>query len=76
MDHPLPAGTRVRHVSQQWARAATATVRYVKGPYLDGAYEYLVTAGDDFSRRLSPTNPETRETWWASYATIAAKETP
>lgn len=67
--HPLLVGTRVRHSSQQWARAATATVREVKGPYNDSPWEYRVTCGEDFSRRLSPDNPETRETWWPSLAT-------
>ncbi|MER5882686.1 hypothetical protein ABT160_02540 [Streptomyces sp. NPDC001941] len=65
-DQPLPPGTRVRHVGQQWARAATATIRSVDGPYPDGSYEYEVTAGQDFSRRTGPDNPETRTTRWNS----------
>jgi hypothetical protein len=76
--HPLPVGTRVRHYGQQWpaARQGTATVREVKGPYQDGSYEYRVTAGQDFSRRIGPDNPETRETWWSSTATIRTETTP
>jgi hypothetical protein len=70
--HPLPVGTPVRHYGQQWARTATATVREVKGPVYDGSYEYRVTCGVDFSRRLSPDNPETRDTWWSSLATRPA----
>ncbi len=73
-DHPLPVGTPVRHIGQCWARAATATITGIKGPYNDGAYEYEVLAGEDFSRRLSDTNPQTRTVWWASYATVDATE--
>lgn len=71
---PLPAGTRVRHYSQQWTAAltGTATIREVKGPYSDGAYEYRVTTTQHFSRPPGPDNPETRETWWSSLATIPA----
>ncbi len=74
--HPLPVGTRVRHYGQQWAaaRTGTATIRETKGPWPDGTYEYRVTAGVDFSRRTGPDNPETRETWWSSEATIPATE--
>jgi hypothetical protein len=73
-EHPYPAGTRVRHYGQQWpaARVGTATVREAVGPLHDGSYEYRVTAGEDFSRRTGPDNPETRETWWSSLATIRA----
>lgn len=70
----LPAGTRVKHVNQQWARTATATIRDIKGPYNDGSYEYLVTAGVDFSRPLGPDNPETHETWWSSLAVRPIEE--
>lgn len=78
MNHPLPVGSRVRHYGQQWAaaRAGTATIREVKGPWPDGSYEYRVTAGEDFSRRTGPDNPETREAWWSSDATIPAGTTP
>ena len=74
--HPLSVGTRVRHCGQQWgsARLGTATIKEIKGPYRDGSYEYLVTTGEDFSRRPGPENPETRQTWWASYTTIPAEE--
>lgn len=74
MTHPLPVGTRVRHYGQQWtaARTGTATVRAVKGPYSDGTYEYRILATEDFSRRPGPDNPETRDTWWSSEATIPA----
>ncbi|WP_309031345.1 hypothetical protein [Streptomyces alfalfae] len=74
MAHPLPVGTRVRHYGQQWpaARRGTATVREVKGPLHDGSYEYRVTATVDFSRQPGSDNPETRETWWSSLATIPA----
>lgn len=76
MTGPLPVGARVRHYGQQWpaARTGTATVREVVGPQYDGSYEYWVTTGDDFSRRTGPDNPETRETWWSSLATIPATE--
>ncbi|UNZ20584.1 hypothetical protein [Streptomyces sp. 891-h] len=76
MTHPLPVGTRVRHIGQQWHAACkgTATIREIEGPYSDGAYEYRVLATEDFSRRPSLDNPETRETWWASYSTIPAAE--
>ncbi|MEU1272998.1 hypothetical protein [Streptomyces sp. NPDC005799] len=75
--HPLPVGTRVRHYGQQWAaaRRGTATIRESKGPYRDGSYEYRVTTTVDFSRRPSPDNPETRETWWSSTATIPTETT-
>ena len=67
--HPLPPGTRVRHVGQQWARRiSTATVLDWTGPYADGSYEYRVRAGADFSRRLGSDNPMTRETQWSSLA--------
>lgn len=74
--HPLSVGTRVHHAGQQWsaARRGTATIREIKGPYNDGAYEYRVLATEDFSRQPSADNPETRDTWWASYATIPATE--
>lgn len=74
MNHPLPAGTRVRHYGQQWsaARRGTATIREVRGPWHDGTYEYRVDATEDFSRQPGPDNPETRSTWWSSEATIAA----
>jgi hypothetical protein len=72
--HPLPVGARVRHYGQQWpaARQGTATVREVVGPLHDSSYEYRVTATEDFSRRPGPDNPETRNTWWSSTATIPA----
>jgi hypothetical protein len=74
MTQPLPVGTRVRHYGQQWpaARAGTATIREIKGPYNDGSFEYRVTTTEDFSRRPGPNNPETRDTWWNSLATIPA----
>jgi hypothetical protein len=77
MTHPLPIGARVRHYGQQWpaARTGTATVREIQGPLHDGSYEYRVTAGEDFSRRTGPENPETRNAWWSSTATIPAEET-
>ncbi|MEW2070019.1 hypothetical protein [Streptomyces sp. NPDC007346] len=76
--HPLPVGTRVKHYGQQWsaARFGTATVQEVKGPCNDGTWEYRVLATQDFARRPGPDNPETRETWWNSTATIPAKEPP
>jgi hypothetical protein len=72
--HPLPVGARVRHYGQQWAaaRTGTATIRETVGPLHDGSYEYRVTAGQDFSRPTGPDNPETRETWWSSTATVPA----
>ncbi|WP_198533185.1 hypothetical protein [Streptomyces sp. AcH 505] len=72
MTQPLPVGTRVRHYGQQWpaAHQGTATVQEVKGPYSDDTYEYRVLTTVDFSRRPGPSNPETRETWLSSLATI------
>lgn len=74
--HPLPVGTRVYHHNQQWsaARAGTATVREVRGPYRDGSWEYRVDATADFSRQPGPANPENRSTWWNSLATIPAAQ--
>jgi hypothetical protein len=75
--HPYPAGTRVHHISQEWARTlsgGTATVLTHKGPWPDGSYEYQVRTTADFSRQPGPNNPETRETWWASHAALPARE--
>jgi len=74
---PLPVGTRVYHARQEWARRenlATGTVREIKGPYHDGTYEYVVTTGEDISRRLGPDNPETRTTQWSSWLTAPVGE--
>lgn len=70
--HPLQSGTPVRHVSQEWARAATAEVIDVDGPDADGFYEYRVLAGQDFSRRLGFDNVMDRVEHWSSRATIPA----
>lgn len=75
MSHPITYGTPVRHSSQQWARAATATIVGSDGPYTDGSYEYLVRTGKDFSRPLGPDNPPVRFTWWSGLATIVAERT-
>jgi hypothetical protein len=64
--HPLPQSTLVRHIGQQWARAATAVIVDWTGPYPDGSYEYRVRAGVDFSRRIGPDNLAVRETQWSS----------
>ncbi|MFG2734419.1 hypothetical protein ACGFX7_06310 [Streptomyces harbinensis] len=74
MTHPLPVGARVRHYGQQWpaARAGTATVRDVQGLLPDCTYEYRVQATRDFSRGPGPDNPEDRDAWWSSSATIPA----
>ncbi len=76
--HPLPVGTRVHSLGQQWAaaRKGTATITAIKGPWPDGSYEYEVLTGVDFSRAPGPNNPQTRTTRWASYNTIPAEETP
>lgn len=77
--HPLLPGTRVHHISQQWARGlpgGTATVIDSRGPWPDGSYEYQVLATEDFSRQPGPGNPETRDTWWASHATAPAAGPP
>jgi hypothetical protein len=76
--HPLPVGARVRHYGQQYpaARAGTATITEVKGPYRDGSYEYLVNTGADLSRPPSESNPETDLRWWSSFATLPADEDP
>lgn len=73
MTHPLPAGTRVAHVNQQWATSrtapdGTAEILEARGPYNDGTWEYRVRACRDFSRRPGPGNPCDRETWWSSNA--------
>jgi hypothetical protein len=70
--HPLPVGTHVRHAGQQWARTATAVIRDVMGPYNDGAYEYLVDACREFSRRPGLDNPMDDRKQWASYQTLPA----
>lgn len=77
--HPLPEGAKVHHSSQLWARTVdggTAVVREVLGPYHDGAYEYVVDACRDFSRRPGPDNPMDRRTQWPSYYTVPAREVP
>lgn len=83
MDSPRPPrfapGDRVHHAGQIWARTCpggTAVVVEVKGPYNDGAYEYVVDACEDFSRFPSDTNPMTRRTQWASYHTRPAYTEP
>ncbi|MEU9415203.1 hypothetical protein [Streptomyces sp. NPDC048272] len=80
-DHPLPVGTRVTHVNQQWANRRTApegTAKIVeaRGPYNDGSYEYLVLACRDFSRQPGPGNRMDRETWWSSLAVQSASSQP
>lgn len=77
MPEPLPVGTAVTHVSQQWAPrilGGTAVIREVKGPYYDGSFEYLVCACRDFSRRPAADNPMDRETWWSSLAVRPARK--
>lgn len=67
--HPLPLYTRVYHGGQQWHRShmnGTAVVIGIYGPRHDGSFEYRVMAGEDFSRRTGPDNPEVRITEWAS----------
>lgn len=78
VSHPLPVGTRVTHVNQQWATSrvapeGTAEILEVRGPYNDGSWEYLVLAACYFSRRPGPDNPLDRETWWSSNATRPAR---
>lgn len=73
--HPLPVGAKVFHSGQQWARSldgGTAVVRKVIGPLRDGAYEYVVDACQEFSRRPGPDNPMDWRTQWASYYTQPA----
>lgn len=75
--HPLPVGAKVFHVGQLWARTligGTAVVVEVKGPYRDGAYEYVLDACQEFSRRPGPDNPMNQRSQWASYATRPAYE--
>ncbi|MGA5598360.1 hypothetical protein ACPCSE_29420 [Streptomyces cellulosae] len=74
--HPLPAGTKVYHAGQLWARNVvdgTAVIRDVLGPFHDGSYEYVVDGCQEFSRRPGPDNPMDRRTQWASYATVPAR---
>jgi hypothetical protein len=40
------------------------------------AAQHRVTAGKDFSRRPGPGNPETRDAWWSSLATIRPEAEP
>ena len=70
--HPFAPGTRVRHVSQEWAREATAVVVQAHGPFGDGSYEYEVFAGELFAEPVSQSNPMTRPTQWSSLATVEA----
>lgn len=76
-NQPLPAGTHVTHINQQWANTrttpdGTAEVLEARGPLNDDSYEYLVLACRDFSRRPGPDNPMDRKTWWNSNATRTA----
>jgi hypothetical protein len=79
--HPLPVGARVSHINQQWASGlpdGTATILGREGPWPDGSWEYQVRAALDFSRQPGPDNPESRTTWWPSWATTPSptKEKP
>lgn len=81
MTAPLPVGTRVTHINQQWANSVvaprgTAEILEARGPYNDGSYEYRVLAARDFSRRPGPDNPLVRETWWSSNATQPVRSQP
>lgn len=72
-NHPLPAGTRVTHINQQWANHhttpdGTAEILEARGPYPCGTWEYKVRRCRDFSRRPGPDNPMDAETWWTSPA--------
>jgi hypothetical protein len=74
---PLPIGTRVTHVNQQWATSSTAPdgtaeILEADGPYPDGSWEYRVRAARDFSRLPASDNPMDRESWWSSNATRVA----
>lgn len=76
-EHPMPNGTRVRHISQEYPRAfskGTGNIVAAKGPYSDGAYEYLVRT-HDITLAPESDSPETVETWWASYATAPVNTT-
>ncbi|MFI0966970.1 hypothetical protein ACH4S8_37150 [Streptomyces sp. NPDC021080] len=77
----LAVGTRVRHVSQQWATSVvapkgTAVVVAVGREHHDGTCEYEVMAGQDFSRRVGPDNPMTRPAEWNSNAVKAVTTPP
>lgn len=68
-------GDRVHHAGQIFARThpgGTAVVVEVKGPYNDGAYEYVVDACESFANLPSDDNPMTHRTQWASYMTRPA----
>lgn len=68
-------GDHVTHYGQKFARThpgGTAIVVEVKGPYNDGAYEYVVDTTEQFASLPSDTNPMTHRTQWASYMTIPA----
>lgn len=67
--HPLPVGTRVRHSGQQWRSArryGTGEIIEVKGPYHDGAYEYLIRHDPG----ATPGWGSRPNSWWASYRTV------
>jgi hypothetical protein len=74
--HPLPVGTRVRHIAQEWARTSTATITAVDGPFLGENYDYTVLATRFFADAPGPDNPETRITQWSSRATVPTEESP
>lgn len=81
MTAPLPAGTRIAHINQQWAISrtspgGTAEILEARGPYNDGSWEYRVLACRDFSRRPGRDNPMDRETWWNSLAVRAVGSQP
>lgn len=75
-EQPLAVGTRVRHVSQQWATGDiwTAEITRVSNRWWDGTFEYDVLAGELFACRLSETNPMTRVTTWSSRCTIPVED--
>jgi hypothetical protein len=77
----LAVGTRVRHVSQQWATRTvapkgTAVVVAVGREHHDGTCEYEVLAGEEFSRRVGEDNLMTRNTEWNSNAVVFVSAPP
>jgi hypothetical protein len=70
---PLAVGARVRHVGQQYPKAVwegSGNIALIKGPYLDGAWEYLIYHDAGFAGTGEPGAPS----WWASYATVDVEE--
>lgn len=79
LEHPVPAGTSVYHVNQEWARdlpGGTAVVVEAHGPGPDGTWVYEVLACMEFALRPSDTNPQLRPARWPGAALRLAAPAP